>query len=71
MEIPQISALVSGWTAHLHNDIRDYYSFPGNISKQLIEGDIKNIRDSLDILEQELQKFNVSIVDKEQKEQHG
>lgn len=66
MSLPHLSALVSGWAGYLHKDIEEYYSsttIVNSVSKQIIEGDIKNTRDALDLLEQELQKIDIFIPD--------
>lgn len=66
ISLPHLSALVSGWAVYLHKDIEEYYSgttVVNSVSKQIIEGDIKNVRDALDLLEQELQKIDIFIPD--------
>lgn len=60
MKLPQLAALVHGWAATLNQDVREYYyNKPEHPSKQVIEADIKNIRDALELFEQELQKFDI------------
>lgn len=66
MSLPQLSALVHGWSTTLHKDTRDYYFRPGFTDKQTIEIDIKNVRDAIDLLEQELNRCDI-FIDEESK----
>ncbi len=61
MSLPQLSALVHGWAATLSKDTRDYCHRPGSTDKQTIELDIKNTRDALDLVEQELNRWDIFI----------
>ena len=63
MSLPQLSVLVHGWAATLSKDTRDYYYRPGSTDKQTIELDIKNVRDALDLLEQELKNTEIFVSD--------
>lgn len=63
MSLPQLSAMVLGHAYNVNDDARSYYYKPGSTDKDTIALDIKNTRDALDTLEQELQKIDIFAMD--------